>query len=85
MAARLVMFKMIRLPQALFKFQNCPVVIPNKYRNILNILRNFLWNGKRARISLGKLYSQVNKGGLNLPDFKSYFLAVQWQNMIDHD
>ncbi|KAG8594161.1 hypothetical protein GDO81_001103 [Engystomops pustulosus] len=86
MAARLVMFKMIILPQVLFNFQNSPVVIPNKYRNILNtLLRKFLWNRKRARISLVKLYPQLNKGGLALRDFQSYFLAAQWQNMIDHD
>ena len=44
--------------------------IPKLYVNKLNeIINNFLWNGKKAKISLSMLQKNKDDGGAGLVDF----------------
>ena len=70
--------KMNILPRLQYLFQMLPIKLPQKFFKELNKnVRKFLWKGKMARISLEKLTWKFNQGGLQLPNFMSYYKANQ--------
>lgn len=43
---------------------------------IYSVFSAFIWDGKRARISMNKLCQDREKGGLGLPNLEKYYIAV---------
>ena len=70
--------KMNIFPRIQYLFQTLPILLPKEFFQELNkIVRNFLWKGKMPRVSMEKLTWKFELGGLQLPNFKNYYLAAQ--------
>lgn len=51
------------------------IKIPSSFfKQFDNVIKHFLWDGKRARINLNKLIAPKEKGGLGFPDCRLYHL-----------
>ena len=54
-----------------------PISLPNSFFMSLNkTIRQFVWNSKPPRASLDKLTWDYGLGGLQLPNFKTYYWAA---------
>ena len=81
---RINVIKMMILPKVLYLFQVLPIKIPEAYFKILGkIMRGFIWNNKKARISMEILSRSRSEGGIQLPDFKKYYEASVLKRLID--
>lgn len=79
---RVNLIKMCILPKFLYLFQCIPFKIPKPFFDDLNkSVRSFLWKGKPPRVKLSTLQAPYSKGGLNLPDFRGYYLAAQFRSI----
>uniref|UniRef100_A0A3Q3FAY3 Uncharacterized protein n=1 Tax=Labrus bergylta TaxID=56723 RepID=A0A3Q3FAY3_9LABR len=70
-------------PKVIYLFQSIPLNCPSRFFFIsLNkLITSFRWSQKRARIKLSSLQAPLNKGGLNLPNIRLYYLASQSRNI----
>uniref|UniRef100_G1KWC4 Reverse transcriptase domain-containing protein n=1 Tax=Anolis carolinensis TaxID=28377 RepID=G1KWC4_ANOCA len=80
--------KMKILPEALFLFQNIPILRNQKIlKTWQKDINNFLWEGKKARIAFKYLKDDTRRGGLGLPDLLLYYEAASlswvksWSNL----
>lgn len=74
--------KMNILPKFIYLFQCIPMKIPNTYFTEINkAMTYFLWQKKNPRVKLIALQAPYSKGGLNLPNFKNYYLASQFRSI----
>lgn len=70
--------KMIVAPQFNYLVMMLPITIPPAiFKKYDNIDKQFLWDGKRARIKLSKLCAPMEKGGLGLPDPRLYGVSFE--------
>lgn len=46
------------------------------FKGINSLFSSFTWNGKRARISISKLFPGPDKGGLGLPNLEKYYTDI---------
>ena len=70
--------KMIVAPQFNYVAMMLPIKIPSTtFRQLDDVIKHFLWDGKRPRIKLRKLCAHKEKGGLGLPDLSMYYLAFE--------
>lgn len=60
---------------------DCPRICFKQYNKMI---RDFLWNGKKSRIKLEKLYTTRNKGGLALPNVELYRTAFEVFKIAEH-
>ena len=75
---RISTIKMNILPRITFLFSMLPLPPPTTFfKDLESLCRNFIWKGKRARISLSTLSRPKIFGGLALPNFKYYFWSFQ--------
>lgn len=73
---RVESIKMMVSPIVNYLISMLPLRLSDDFHHKLDILiSKFLWNGKKARISLKKLRLDKSLGGLNLTDFKLYQTA----------
>lgn len=78
MIGRINIIKMMILPKFLYLFQSLPLPLPDTFfHNINNMLKQFIWNDKKARLQLRLLYLPYERGGLRLPNLKCYYWAAQ--------
>jgi hypothetical protein len=64
----------------MYTFQCLPLNIPKSYfKELDKALSGFLWKGKNPRVKLLKLQAPYKKGGLNLPNFRHYYLTSQFR------
>lgn len=76
--------KMNILPRLLFMFQMISYKIPLVFFTVLKVIVcKYVWNRKRPRIARNLLIRSKREGGLALPDFKSYFLAIVLNRVSD--
>ena len=74
LVASLFVYKMMVLPS-----------IPEKVvKNVDNLIRDFLWSGKKAKIALPTLQNPKNQGGLNLVNLKKKEIALKspWPQIL---
>ena len=70
--------KMNVQPRLQYFFQFLPIPLPQSFFKTFNrYVRQFIWNCKAPRISMGKLSWDYGSGGLRLPSFKIYYLTAQ--------
>ena len=69
---------MIVTPQVNYVTMMLPLSIPSiTFRQLDDVIKHFLWGGKRPRIKLRKLCAHKEEGGLCLPDLRLYYLAFE--------
>lgn len=78
MIGRINIIKMSILPKFLYYFQTLPLPLPNMFYDKLNkLLAQFIWNDRKARLRLRLLHLPYERGGLQLPNFRWYYMAAQ--------
>lgn len=70
--------KMIIAPQFNYLLMMLPITIPPAiFKKYDDVVKQFLWEGKKTRIKLSKLCSPKEKGGLGLPDPRLYAISSE--------
>ena len=67
-----------------YKMMALPIVPVGVVKNMENLIRDFLWKGKKAKISLKILQLPVDQGGLKLVDLKAKDKALKatWPQIL---
>lgn len=77
--------KMVVAPQFNYISMMLPLNIPDIiFKRYDNIVKDFLWEGKRPRIKMSKMCALKDKGGLGLPDVKMYDLSFEMAQLAKH-
>lgn len=81
---RISVLKMNILPRLLYPLQMLPNTIPNSFFSNLNkLFTQFLWQGKRVRMKIGRLQRNKNNGGLGVPNICFYYWASQMRYIYE--
>uniref|UniRef100_A0A3P8R955 Reverse transcriptase domain-containing protein n=1 Tax=Astatotilapia calliptera TaxID=8154 RepID=A0A3P8R955_ASTCA len=63
-------------------FQCLPTNVPKSFFKELNkLITSFIWQTKNPRLKLSSLQAPYSRAGLNLPNFRNYYLASQYQSI----
>ena len=78
MIGRIHVIKMSILPKFLYYFQTLPLALPISFFDNLNkLFSQFIWNNRKARLRYKLLYLPYDRGGLQLPNLRWYYMAAQ--------
>lgn len=62
-----------------------PLSIPDHiFKQYDNLIKEFLWAGRKPRFKLSKLFAPKDKGGLSLPDVRLYNLNFEMAKIAKH-
>lgn len=62
-----------------------PVTIsPLLFKQYNQMIKNYLWDGKKPRINVNKLYAPRDKGGLALPNVELYNISFEVAKLARH-
>uniref|UniRef100_A0A3B5L672 Reverse transcriptase domain-containing protein n=1 Tax=Xiphophorus couchianus TaxID=32473 RepID=A0A3B5L672_9TELE len=65
--------KMIITPKLNYLFNLLPLKIPHPiFKTLDKMINNFIWEGEKPKMSVLKLQTKIEYGGLRLPDMKLY-------------
>ena len=66
------------------KMMVLPTIPKNVVKNVDNMIRNFIWNGKKSKIAYKTLQNPKTEGGLNLVDLikKDKALKATWPQIL---
>uniref|UniRef100_A0AAX7UZI2 Reverse transcriptase zinc-binding domain-containing protein n=1 Tax=Astatotilapia calliptera TaxID=8154 RepID=A0AAX7UZI2_ASTCA len=71
------------LPKFTYLFQCLPINVPKSFFKELNkLITSFIWQKKNPRVKLSSLQAPYSRGGLNLPNFRNYYLASQYRSIL---
>ena len=77
--------KMVIAPQFHYISMMLPVIIPSGiYKQYNQMVKDYLWNGKKTKINIKKLCTSKGNGGLALPNVEIYNLAFELAKMVRH-
>uniref|UniRef100_A0A3Q3GBT7 Reverse transcriptase domain-containing protein n=1 Tax=Kryptolebias marmoratus TaxID=37003 RepID=A0A3Q3GBT7_KRYMA len=78
MIGRINILKMTILPKFLYYFQTLPLPMTDSFYDSLDKLFNqFIWSNRKARLRLKLLYLPYERGGLQVPNLRWYYMAAQ--------
>ena len=79
---RINTIKMNILPKFIYLFQCLAINVPKSFFKELNkIITPFIWQKKNPRVKLISLQAPYSRRGLNLPNFRNYYLASQYRSI----
>ena len=72
--------KTFAIPQIIHVIASLPTVNKQFMKDLYKVLKDFLWDGKRSKISWEILSHERQDGGLNLPNLEVFFqsLKISW-------
>lgn len=74
---RVALIKMCILPRLLYPLQMIPILLTNKVIKVLEgWMSSFIWSKRKPRLKMSKLQRPCSDGGLDMPNFRNYQLAV---------
>ena len=77
--------KMVIAPQFNYVSMMLPLSIPDHiFKQYDNLIKDFLWAGRKPRFKLSKLYAPKDKGGLGLPDVRLYSWSFEMVKIAKH-
>ena len=77
--------KMVVAPQFNYFSAMLPLNIPDRiFKEYDKIIRDFLWEKKKPRIKLSKMWTPRDKGGLGLPDMRTYNISFEMAKLSKH-
>jgi len=66
------------LTKFLYYFQAIPLLLPNSfYAKLDKLIGQFIWNNRKARLSLKLVYLPYERGGLQLLNFRWDYMPAQ--------
>ena len=70
-----------------YKMMVMPSIPSSTVKTVDNLIRNFIWNGKKAKVAYNILQNQKVDGGLNLVNLKAKdkSLKVTWPQILDQE
>ncbi len=79
---RISLVKMNVLPRLLYPIQMIPVVFSKKVlKDLIGWLSSFIWSKRRPRFKMSVLRLPGSKGGLDLPNIRTYQLGAHLRNI----
>lgn len=77
--------KMVVAPQFNYVSMMLPVnIAPQLFEHYDKIIKEFLWDKKRPRINIKKMWSPKETGGMGLPNVRLYNLSFEMSRLIKH-
>lgn len=81
---RAAILKMNILPRLLYLLQAIPIKLPPSFfASYKRMCRNLLWSSHPPRLSWDKLTLPKRKGGIGLPDLRTYYRAWKLMRIVD--
>ena len=73
--------------QFVYKMMVLPTIPEHIIKNIDNVIRRFIWNGKKAKISYKILQNSKKEGGLKLVNLKNKDIALKatWPQILQNE
>ena len=70
-----------------YKMMVLPIIPVHIVKQVENMIRDYLWGGKKSKIALKILQNPKDKGGLNLVDLtrKDISLKATWPQILHHE
>lgn len=84
MIGRINIIKISILPKLLYYFQTLPLPLSKVFYDKLKLLAQFIWNDRKARLHLKLLHLPYERGGLQLPNFRWYYMAAQLTSALNY-
>lgn len=82
MVGKVNVLKMNCVPKLNYLIHSIPLEVPLSYFKWFDtIVKTFIWNGKKPRLHLNKLWRPMDRGGLGLPKLLYYYYAFNLRHL----